>query len=250
MEEILLKLRRLTQQVKDSSSQTITDLKPTIETIKTSIDQKLGNSTDVELDKTIFGKLAEIKKISGERRAQLAAKLTLMDIAGLTQASTAKQLADSLDTIPINAKEAAILTTQGQTRKIPRGYHKTGGTVKANITNLTSSNIKDGVNVGGVIGTYRTLATLEPLTGQDNQKVTKTYSGTIVAIADIMQQIVEWESKPIGFRQYLGEYIVYGYFVDYSEEVYNNSYIEKRSNNQLYISTYMDFKGYALTVKV
>ncbi|GIQ63650.1 hypothetical protein PACILC2_22180 [Paenibacillus cisolokensis] len=46
------------------------------------------------------------------------------------------------------------LTTQGQEYTIPAGYHGGAGKVTANITNLASVNIKAGVTVGGVAGTF------------------------------------------------------------------------------------------------
>ncbi len=45
------------------------------------------------------------------------------------------------------------LITQGQQYTIPSGYHNGSGKVTANISNLVASNIKNGVNVGGVVGT-------------------------------------------------------------------------------------------------
>lgn len=49
---------------------------------------------------------------------------------------------------------SASLTTQGQQYTIPSGYHNGSGKVTTNISNLVADNIKQGVNVGGVIGTY------------------------------------------------------------------------------------------------
>ncbi len=44
------------------------------------------------------------------------------------------------------------LTTQGQQYTIPNGYHSGSGKVTATFSNLSSENIKSGVNVGGVVG--------------------------------------------------------------------------------------------------
>ena len=46
------------------------------------------------------------------------------------------------------------ITTQGGSYTIPAGYHSGSGKVTANFTNLSAGNIKAGVNVGGVVGTY------------------------------------------------------------------------------------------------
>lgn len=47
------------------------------------------------------------------------------------------------------------ITSQNGTYTIASGYHAGGGKVTANISNLTAENIKKGVNVGGVVGTYQ-----------------------------------------------------------------------------------------------
>lgn len=52
-----------------------------------------------------------------------------------------------------------ILSNQNATYNIPRGYHDGTGTVKAVITNLTASNIKSGITVGGISGTFTSDAT-------------------------------------------------------------------------------------------
>lgn len=46
------------------------------------------------------------------------------------------------------------ITTQNGTYTIPNGYHTGSGKVTASFSNLVASNIKSGVNVGGVVGTY------------------------------------------------------------------------------------------------
>lgn len=46
------------------------------------------------------------------------------------------------------------LTNQGGQYTIPSGYHNGSGKITANISNLMSENIKQGVNVGGIIGTF------------------------------------------------------------------------------------------------
>lgn len=46
------------------------------------------------------------------------------------------------------------VTTQNGYTMIPSGYHNGSGKVTASISNLVASNIKSGVNVGGVVGTF------------------------------------------------------------------------------------------------
>ncbi len=58
-------------------------------------------------------------------------------------------------TMTNNGAIASTLTTQGGQYTIPAGYHNGSGKVTANISNLTAENIKNGVNVGGVAGTFK-----------------------------------------------------------------------------------------------
>lgn len=46
------------------------------------------------------------------------------------------------------------VTTQNGYTMIPSGYHNGSGKVTASISNLVASNIKSGVSVGGVVGTF------------------------------------------------------------------------------------------------
>ena len=46
------------------------------------------------------------------------------------------------------------VTTQNGYTMIPSGYHNGSGKVTESISNLVASNIKSGVNVGGVVGTF------------------------------------------------------------------------------------------------
>ncbi len=56
-------------------------------------------------------------------------------------------------TMPNIGAVTQTLTTQGGQYIIPAGYHNGSGKVTANISNLIAENIKEGVNVGGVVGT-------------------------------------------------------------------------------------------------
>jgi len=48
----------------------------------------------------------------------------------------------------------STITTQGGQYTVPGGYHNGSGKVTASFANLSAGNVKKGVNVGGVVGTY------------------------------------------------------------------------------------------------
>lgn len=52
----------------------------------------------------------------------------------------------------------STLATQGAQYTVPAGCHSGAGKVTANITNLVAGNIKNGVNVGGVVGNSVTFS--------------------------------------------------------------------------------------------
>ena len=49
---------------------------------------------------------------------------------------------------------ANTITTQGGQYIIPAGYHNGSGKVTASFANLLAGNVKSGINIGGVVGTY------------------------------------------------------------------------------------------------
>ena len=57
-------------------------------------------------------------------------------------------------TMPNRGTVNRTLSTQGGSYTIPEGYHNGSGKVTVNISNLIASNIRRGVNVGGVVGTF------------------------------------------------------------------------------------------------
>lgn len=59
--------------------------------------------------------------------------------------------------MPNNGATGGTIINQGGTVTIPAGF-TTGGNVEANISNLIAANIKDNVNVGGIVGTFSELA--------------------------------------------------------------------------------------------
>lgn len=71
-------------------------------------------------------------------------------LSGYTAYINGQKIAGSM----INqGSKTATLTTQGQQYTIPAGYHDGNGKITATFTNLVADNIKNGVNIGGVIGT-------------------------------------------------------------------------------------------------
>ncbi len=61
-------------------------------------------------------------------------------------------------TMPNHGAVTNTITTQGGSYTIPSGYHSGSGEVTASFSNLSADNVKNGVNIGGVVGTYAPLA--------------------------------------------------------------------------------------------
>lgn len=59
-------------------------------------------------------------------------------------------------TMPNRGSLTQTLTTQGGQYNLSSGYYS-GGYVKAQFSNLIASNIKNGVNIGGVVGNYEPI---------------------------------------------------------------------------------------------
>jgi len=76
-------------------------------------------------------------------------------------------------TMANNGAVTQTLATTGASYTIPAGYHNGNGKVTANITNLSAANIKGGVVVGGITGTY------DPMTTLKLKKVTGSFTATI-----------------------------------------------------------------------
>ena len=57
-----------------------------------------------------------------------------------------------------NVSIDAKLESQYASYSIPEGYHDGSGKVTASFSNLVAENIKDGVNIGGVVGTLKPSA--------------------------------------------------------------------------------------------
>ncbi|SCY93096.1 hypothetical protein [Alkaliphilus peptidifermentans] len=81
-------------------------------------------------------------------------------LSGTTIAGTAGSMVN-------RGNVTSALTSQGGQYTIPQGYHAGAGTVTANITNLSSGNVRKGAEVGGVTGTYSDMPTGEVPTAGD-----------------------------------------------------------------------------------
>lgn len=64
-------------------------------------------------------------------------------------------------TMPNRGAVSNTITTQGGQYTIPAGYHSGNGKVTASFANLTPENVKQGVNIGGVVGTAKTYNIVE-----------------------------------------------------------------------------------------
>lgn len=62
-------------------------------------------------------------------------------------------------TMPNRGAVTNTITTQGGSYTIPAGYHNGSGKVIANFANLVSENIREGVNIGGVVGNVTPAST-------------------------------------------------------------------------------------------
>ena len=67
-------------------------------------------------------------------------------------------------TMPNRGAVTNTITTQGGSYTIPAGYHNGSGKVTANFANLIPSNIKKGVNIGGVVGTLKDISSISSVT--------------------------------------------------------------------------------------
>lgn len=63
-------------------------------------------------------------------------------------------------TMPNRGAVSQTITTQGGSYTIPSGYHSGSGKVTANFANLSAENVKNGVNIGGVVGTLTPMSSI------------------------------------------------------------------------------------------
>lgn len=134
------------------------------------------SKTDFDTWKSANGTvLDDLKKSSAEYRDRIAAVLGQMDAARLSTGDSIKLLTQYLEDIPIIGATSSTLTTQGGSYTIPRGYHNGSGRVMTDIANLRPENIKNGANVGGVLGTLKAkISFTDVADGYSNRKATCT----------------------------------------------------------------------------
>lgn len=70
------------------------------------------------------------------------------------QTFSTASLASATGTMVNRGAVTKSLTTQGASYTVPVGYHSGTGKVTASFSNLSAGNVKSGVNVGGIIGTF------------------------------------------------------------------------------------------------
>ncbi|SDX83461.1 hypothetical protein [Tepidimicrobium xylanilyticum] len=97
-------------------------------------------------------------------------------------------------TMPNRGAINRTITTQGGQIVIPEGYHNGSGIVKAQFANLIAENIKKGVNIGGVTGTYEPTPTLKTVRIGDIS-VDKDTAGGYTS-----KTFTKVYGKPIGYR--------------------------------------------------
>lgn len=87
------------------------------------------------------------------------------------------------------------ITTQGGTYTIPSGYHTGSGKVTASFSNLTASNIKSGVNIGGVVGTCKALPTYTLTVVLTSQFKWDSYTAPMLYIFDNNGKVLSWKAS-------------------------------------------------------
>lgn len=156
---------------------------------KSAIDLKLDSSSIVndlmaggidkplsaEQGKVLNASLDDLKKSSAEYRNRIAAVLSQMDVAGISNETALGLLTQYLEDIPIIGAVNSTLTTQGGSYTIPRGYHNGSGRVRTDISNLRPENIKNGINVGGVIGSLNIDVKVEHISVRKSSRFSYDY---------------------------------------------------------------------------
>ncbi len=149
-------------------------------------------------------------------------------------------------TMPNRGAVTNTITTQGGSYTIPAGYHNGSGKVTASFSNLVASNIKQGVNIGGVTGSlkpaigYNWTIQTPPLEGKG---ITCLYSGNDIQMCVMYEDTVNykpllftrtsttnWVQRTIPFTKYAVRSIVYG----------NGLYVMTGSTPSKYVATSSD----------
>ena len=104
-------------------------------------------------------------------------------------------------TMPNRGAVTNTITTQGGEYTIPSGYHNGSGKVTASFANLTAENIKSGVNIGGIVGTYlgKRFATGTKYSSGGELSVSQNFGFKptiiIARCTDAAKCSIYWESK-------------------------------------------------------
>ncbi len=217
-----------------------------LDKLDTTVSSRLSK-TDFDTWKSANGAvLDDLKKSSAEYRDRIAAKLSQMDVTGLSGDTPIGRLTQYLEDIPIIGAASSTLTTQGGSYTIPRGYHNGRGSVRTNITNLRPENIKSGANVGGVVGTLSPKINFtEMVTGYSNKDATCTIPFNVLYYFWVIQQT--------GYNaDSVYTYIVFpdgSYHVVKGEaDKWTNEWISKSISNDKHSFTSRSFNGIGVYV--
>ncbi|MDN4600051.1 hypothetical protein P5G61_02335 [Paenibacillus sp. F6_3S_P_1C] len=105
--------------------------------------------------KLVAGKPYTFRKVGSDFLADSGSSSgTAQPAQVLAGATFGNDNGDQVGTMPNNGAVTQNITTQNGTYTVPEGYHNGTGTVRAAITNLSAGNIKSGVSVGGVAGSF------------------------------------------------------------------------------------------------
>lgn len=124
----------------------VSDGKAKLETAITDKDGTVSKQGDVATFDELDAGIKSIPQAKGNatRADVLAGKTFSSEVAGIEVAGT----------MPNNGARNGTITTQGGQIVIPEGY-ASGGTIRAQFANLAPTNVKQGVNIGGVVGTLK-----------------------------------------------------------------------------------------------
>lgn len=205
---------------------------------------KVGDiATFDELDVGI--RSIELAKGNAVRADVLSGKTFSSEVAGVEAAGT----------MPNRGAINTTLTLQGQQTTIAQGYHSGSGIVKASISNLIASNIRQGANVGGIMGTFEGYARYA--TGVVWSKVGDWASWQAVEVTNLdfrpdIVIVVRHERDDVPYGQkinkvmsiYLGPDSMYDYD-DYLNNMINSDSTATTEWRNAYHSTYVNgFKLY------
>lgn len=155
-------------QLSNATNGTREDVAATEKAVKAAYDEALaGKQLGVEQKANVVAALNSIGVVAStsETWSQLVAKM-----AGVIRATGNATAADLLSgrtasnasgpitgTMPNRGAVSQTITTQNGSYTVPAGYHNGSGVIRAAFANLIASNIRAGVNVGGVVGNLQAI---------------------------------------------------------------------------------------------